>query len=159
VDRETRNATVASPLRDRQHGVTLIELMVVVAIIAIIASIGYPSYMGYVTRANRTAAKSLLLQVADRQEQFFANNKRYTADLTDLGYAANGFMINNQGAFTVAGADDRIYAIRLTNATPVTYTVNASPVLRQAGHDAQCQTLTLTHSGVRSQTGPSTECW
>jgi len=142
-----------------QRGMTLLEILVVVAIIAITASIGYPSYMGYITRANRTAAKSVLLQIADRQEQFFANSKRYTANLTDLGYPANGFMINDQGATTADGADDRVYAIRLTNATPFTYTANAVPQLRQAGHDAQCQTLTLTHTGVRAQSGPSADCW
>jgi type IV pilus assembly protein PilE len=133
--------------------------MVVVAIVTILASIGYPSYMNYITRANRVAAKSLLLQIADRQEQFFANNKRYADDLTDLGYAANGFMVNDQGAFAADGDDDRIYQIRLTNTTPVTYTVNAVPQLRQAGHDTQCMTMTLTHTGVRSQTGGGTECW
>lgn len=146
-------------LRRRQRGATLLEIMVVVAIIAIVASIGYPSYMGYITRSNRTAAKSLMLQIADRQEQFFANNKRYADDLTDLGYATDGFMINDQGALTGAGADDRVYDIFLTNTTPVTYTVNAAPQLRQAGHDAQCLTMTLTHAGMRSQTGPSTDCW
>ena len=148
-----------SQWRNHQRGATLLEIMVVVAIIAIVASIGYPSYMGYVTRSNRTAAKSLLLQIADRQEQFFANNKRYTDDLTDLGYATNGFMINDQGALTAPAADDRVYGMFLTNATPVTYTVNAGPQLRQAGHDAQCLTMTLTHAGMRSQTGPSTDCW
>jgi len=156
IQTTAKNSPVAS---SRQHGATLLEIMVVVAIIALIASIGYPSYMGYITRANRTAAKSLLLQVADRQEQFFANNKRYADDLTDLGYPANGFMINDQGAATAAAADDRVYAIRLTNTTPLTYTVNAAPEQRQATHDAQCQTLTLTHTGIRSQTGASTECW
>ena len=145
--------------RENQRGATLLELMVVVAIITIIASIGYPSYMGHITRANRTAAKSILLQVADRQEQFFANNKRYADDLTDLGYGANGFMINDQGAMTAAGAGDRIYRVQINAATPVTYTIAAVPQLRQAGHDSQCLTLTLTHAGQRGQTGPSTECW
>ena len=145
--------------RSSCRGATLLELMVVVAIIAIVAGIGYPSYMNYITRANRTAAKSLLLQVADRQEQFFANNKRYADDLTDLGYGANGFMINDQGAPTADGAGDRIYRITLSNTTPVTFTVNAAPQLRQANHDTQCQSLTLTHAGMRGQTGPSTECW
>lgn len=145
--------------RKRQSGATLLELMVVVAIITIIASVGYPSYMGHITRANRTAAKSVLLQVADRQEQFFANNKRYANDLTDLGYGANGFMINDQGAMTAAGAGDRIYQVQINAATPVTYTIAAVPQLRQAGHDTQCMTLTLTNAGQRGQTGPSTECW
>ena len=155
----TTTQHIASQWRKRQRGATLLEIMVVVAIIAIVASIGYPSYMGYVTRSNRTAAKSLLLQVADRQEQFFANTKRYADDLTDLGYATDGFVVNDQGAITAAGSDDRVYGIFLTNVTPVTYTINAAPQLRQAGHDAQCLTMTLTHAGMRSQTGPSTDCW
>jgi len=150
---------IASEWRKCQRGATLLEIMVVVAIIAIVASIGYPSYMGYVTRSNRTAAKSLLLQIADRQEQFFANNKRYTDDLTDLNYVTDGFMVNDQGAVTAAGSDDRVYSVFLTNTTPVTYTVNAAPQLRQAGHDTQCLTMTLTHAGMRAQTGPSTDCW
>jgi type IV pilus assembly protein PilE len=148
-----------SAWRKHQRGVTLLELMVVVAIITIIASIGYPSYMNHITRANRTAAKSFLLQVADRQEQFFANNKRYADDLTDLGYGANGFMIDDQGAMTAAGAGDRIYRVQINAVTPVTYTIAAVPQLRQAGHDTQCLSLTLTNAGQRGQTGPSTECW
>ena len=148
-----------SAWRKHQRGVTLLELMVVVANITIIASIGYPSYMNHITRANRTAAKSFLLQVADRQEQFFANNKRYADDLTDLGYGANGFMIDDQGAMTAAGAGDRIYRVQINAVTPVTYTIAAVPQLRQAGHDTQCLSLTLTNAGQRGQTGPSTECW
>ncbi len=151
--------TKPSAWRERQRGVTLLELMVVVAIITIIASIGYPSYMNHITRANRTAAKSFLLQVADRQEQFFANNKRYADDLTDLGYGANGFMIDDQGMMTAGGAGDRIYFIGIAASTAVTYTLLAVPQLRQAGHDSQCMALTLTNAGQRSQTGPSTDCW
>ena len=68
-----------------QRGITLLELMIVVVIIAIIASIGYPSYMRYVVNTKRTAATSTLLQVADRQQQFFMDNKRFAADLIRQG--------------------------------------------------------------------------
>ena len=145
--------------RKLQRGMSLLELMVVVAIITIIASVGYPSYMGHITRANRTAAKRFLLQVADRQEQFFANHKRYADHLTDLGYGANGFMIDDQRAMTAAGAGDSIYREQINAVTPVTYTIAAVPQLRQAGHDTQCLSLTLTNAGQRGQTGPSTDCW
>jgi type IV pilus assembly protein PilE len=72
----------------RQLGITLIELMVVVAIIAIISAIAYPSYDRYVAKGKRSVAQNALLQVADRQQQFFMDNKRYAADLTNLGYPA-----------------------------------------------------------------------
>lgn len=143
----------------RLAGVSLLELMVVVAIVGILGAIAYPSYVQYITRANRSAAKSTLLQVADRQEQYFADNKRYAADLTQLGYATNGFMIDDQRAVVAAADGDRIYAISLTDTSATTYTANAAPQLSQAARDGRCQTLTLTHAGQRGQTGASDECW
>ena len=53
----------------------------------------------------------------------------------------------------------RLYAIALTNTSATTFTANAGPLLRQAANDNDCQVLTLTHSGVRSQTGPGDNCW
>ncbi len=140
-------------------GVSLLELMVVVAIVGVLAAIAYPSYVQYIVTANRNIAKSVLLQVADRQEQFFADNKTYAADLTNLGYGANGFMIDDQGAPVPAGSGDRVYSIALTNTSATTYTVNAAPQLRQAGQDDQCMTMTLDQAGLRSQTGPGNDCW
>ncbi|MDH4022805.1 MAG: prepilin-type N-terminal cleavage/methylation domain-containing protein, partial [Gammaproteobacteria bacterium] len=67
-------------------GFTLIELMIVVAIITILSAIAYPSYIRYVVRSNQQAARSMLYAVADRQEQFFLDNKAYAADLSTLGY-------------------------------------------------------------------------
>ena len=143
----------------RMAGVTLLELLVTVAIVGILGAIAYPSYTNYVMRTNRVVGKSLLLQVADRQEQFFADNKRYTTDLTQLGYNANGFMVDDQSAYVADGDANRLYRISLTNATATTFTANAAPQLNQATRDTNCQTLTLTHRGLKGQTGPSTDCW
>ena len=137
----------------------MLELLIVLAIFSIIAAIAYPSYMGAVSRTNRSAAKSALLEVANRQEQFFAENKRYASDLSDLGYAGNQFMINAQGAPVTALSSERCYGISLTNTAAMTFTANATPELQQASHDSECATLTLTHTGVKGQTGASTQCW
>ncbi len=155
--RTTRGAELPQPRRSR--GFTLLELMIVVAILAIVASIAYPSYLGTVTRTTRSAAKSTLLEVANRQEQFFAENKRYAVDLSDLGYGGNEFMINAQGAPVTALSSERCYGISLTNTAAMTFTANATPELQQASHDSECATLTLTHTGVKGQTGASTQCW
>ena len=82
---------------DKQRGVTLLELMIVVAIVAMIAAFAYPSYTQYIVNTKRTAATATLLQIADRQQQFFMDNKRYTADLTDLGLAASPLFISDDG--------------------------------------------------------------
>ncbi len=141
------------------RGFTLVELMVVVVIIAILSSIAIPSYTQYITRSRRSVAKTVLLQVADRQEQFFADNKTYANDLTDLGYADDGFAIDEHGTVIDVASADRQYLISLTNTAAMTFTVNAAPQLTQAARDASCMTLTLTHTGIRDQTGPSDDCW
>lgn len=152
----TRNTAISER---GQLGFTLNELLVVIAIISLLGMLGYPSYLDYVTRANRSAAKSLLLQIADRQEHFFADNKRYAGDLLELGYEDAAFPIDRQGAPLAPSSTDRLYGIALSDTSATSYTVNAVPLLGQATHDADCGALTLTHAGVKGQSGVATNCW
>ena len=69
-------------------GFTLIELMITVAILGIIASIALPSYFQHVKRTARTEAITALLDAANKQEQFFVDNREYTTVLADLGVAS-----------------------------------------------------------------------
>lgn len=142
-----------------QKGVTMIELMIVIVIIAIIASVAYPSYTQFVVRAKRTAGKSMLLQIANRQQQFFMDNKRYAANLTRLGYAGNTVMLDEDGAVVADGAADRIYNISISASTATTYTLTAAPQLVQASKDTKCGSLTLTQDGVKGYSGSGNECW
>lgn len=147
------------PTKERQRGVTLIELMIVVVIIAIISAFAYPSYTQFIVRAKRTAGTSMLLQIADRQQQFFMDNKRFAADLTRLGYAGNTVMIDEDGAVVADGDADRIYNIGITAVTATTYTLTAAPQLVQAYKDTKCGSLTLTEAGVKGYSGSGGECW
>src|SRR3989442_9964736 len=70
-----------------QDGFTLIELMVTVAIVAILAAIAYPSYTQYIVRANRSAAQSFILSLANKQEQYILDLRQYATTLAPLGYA------------------------------------------------------------------------
>jgi len=63
----------------------MIEMMIVVAIIGIIAAIGYPSYTNYLHKAGRAEGSALLLDVMEKQEQYYRRNRTYTVELTDLG--------------------------------------------------------------------------
>ena len=144
---------------ERQAGVTLIELMIVIVIIAIIASAAYPLYTQYVVRAKRSVGTTMLLQVADRQQQYFMDHKRYASSLESLGFTSNPFMMNDQGTLVADGDPKRIYGISLSDTTATTYTATAEPQENQANKDTQCASLTLTHTGEKGQSGSGTKCW
>ena len=144
---------------DRQAGVTLIELMIVIVIIAIIASAAYPLYTQFVVRAKRSVGTTMLLQVADRQQQYFMDHKRYASSLESLGFTSNPFMMNDQGALVADGDPNRIYGISLSDTTATTYTATAEPQGNQADKDSHCASLTLTHAGEKGQSGSGTKCW
>jgi len=159
--RDDGNNRGRSPARVR--GFTLIELMVTVGIVGILAAIAYPSYQQYVTRSKVGLAKSALVQVMDRQAQFYVDNKGFATDLTTLGFGEDGFGIDNSGKEVASTSGDRIYIISLAGGASATaFTVQAVPQLTQAANDAkhtQCGTLKITNTGVKSVTGSGTSCW
>jgi type IV pilus assembly protein PilE len=117
------NCTEAS----KQRGVTLLELMIVVAIVAMIAAFAYPSYTQYIVNTKRTAATSTLLQIADRQQQFFMDNKRYANNLTDLGLGANPLWVADDGSTVPAGDADAVYIFAVFGVDATNYIAIAAP--------------------------------
>jgi type IV pilus assembly protein PilE len=133
--------------RKNMHGVTLMELMIVVVIISILAAIGYPSYRQYVDRAKRNEAKSCLLQVATLQERFYLQNNTYTTDMTNLGYDAAANNLTDSGA----------YACTINAADANTFTATATYQL--GGTEAgKCLTFTIDGAGTKGS-APSADCW
>lgn len=143
----------------KQRGFSLIELMVVVAIVAIIAAFAFPSYQRYVIKAKRTVAQNVLLQVADRQQQFFMDNKRFTADMTNLGFPADPYIVGDDGASTVVGDSAAVYSLSLSNVTATTWTATAAPLHGQLSRDSYCGSLSVTHAAAKGKTGASDDCW
>ncbi len=148
-----------APAHLRQEGVTLIELMVVVAIIAAVFAFAFPSYERYIVRAKRAVGQNVLMQVADRQQQFFMDNKRFAADLTNLGFTANPFIVDDDGASTVAGDVDAVYSVALSNVTATTWTATATPVGAQLSRDTSCGNLTMNQAGAKGKSGAGDNCW
>ena len=70
--------------RDEIKGFTLIELLIVIAVIGILSAIAIPAYIGVQTRAARSEAKANLQSLRLLEEQFFAENGNYTADLANI---------------------------------------------------------------------------
>jgi type IV pilus assembly protein PilE len=144
----------------KQGGLTLIEVLIVMVILALIASFAYPSYMDYVMDTKRTAAASILLQVADRQQQFFMDNKRFANNLTNLGFANNPLVIADDGSPMADAANSRsTYTVTLANVTPTGYTVTAAPLNGQAARDTECGSLTLNQALLKSSSGGGRDCW
>lgn len=142
-------------LSGRQLGFTLVELLVVLVIVAIIAAIGYPSYVQYTIRANRTAAQSFMLTIANKQEQYMLDARSYANDpnaLTTLGLTLPIEVSRNYDVAVSA----------VITATPPTYTITATRISPQQINDSKCGNLTLNQTGLKGTSAlpsPVAGCW
>jgi type IV pilus assembly protein PilE len=71
-------------VRKQTLGFTLIELMVTVAVVGILAGIAWPSYRSYIIRSNRSAAQQLMLDIANREEQYMLDARAYATGASAL---------------------------------------------------------------------------
>ncbi len=145
--------------QNKQHGVTFLELLIVIVIIGILAAVAYPSYTQHVVDTKRTAAASILFQVADRQQQSFMDNKTYTADMTNLGFPANPYVIGDDGRPLTASDTQSVYSVALSNVGVTTYTITATPLHGQLARDTECGAMTLNQAGTKGSVGPVEDCW
>lgn len=129
----------------RDKGFSLVELMIVVLIIGLLAAIVFPQYQKYMFKSRRAEARTLLTQIAGRQEQFFVDNRRYTDDFTQLGYPAPDSVTSDNGYYTVT-----IEAGDFDPAAPYTYMLTATSGGIQASDE--CATLTIDQDNVKGYT-------
>lgn len=129
-----------------QQGFTLIEVLIVVAIIGILVAIAIPNYERYAKRAARADAMVILLDAANKQEQFFVDNRQYTTDLEDIGVPA----VSENGYFSIAATVNNSTFI-------ITATAQGGPV----SSDSVCTTLTINELGLKGNTGSGSadDCW
>lgn len=132
-------------------GFTLIELMVVVVVIGILAAIAMPSYQEYIRKGKRAAAKSVLSDLANRQQAYLLDKRSYATTLTAL---APGFVAPSEIS------SDYQFAVSANNAaSPPSFSVTALPVSATMLADT-CGTsasvpLALSETGARTPAA----CW
>lgn len=122
-------------------GFTLIELMIVVVVIAVLAAFAYPSYTRYMTRMHRAQAQSYLMEIAQRQHQYFLDSRDYASQATIFGLDPVPAQVAAQYQVTVGPA---------TPTTPPTFIVSAAPRTGSMQAAYREPTLSIAQDGSKS---------
>ena len=122
------------------RGFTLIELMIAVAVVAILAMIAIPTYTAQMVKGRRSSAEAVLLDIAQRQQQYLLDSRAYAPNVAALGTTIPA---NVQAFYTVTTAPGA--------GLPPTFTATATPLpgTAQAG-DA---ILIIDSTGAKTPVG------
>jgi len=136
--------TIENLMKRRATGFTLIELMIVVAVVAILATIALPSYAQYMMRLHRTEAQSYLMQIAQRQQQYFLDSRAFASSSTMLGLVPVPAAVAAQYVVTIGPA---------VPTTPPTFIANAVPRAGSLQAKYREPTLSIAQDGTKSPSG------
>jgi type IV pilus assembly protein PilE len=146
----------------RSSGFSLIELMIVVVIATILAAIAIPSYNSQIRKSRRIEAKTAIMDLAAREERYYATQSTYSQDPVALQYGAGAAWPVSTGNY---------YEILSVTATAPTATATGTYVLQvtpAAGStqlkDTNCQMFIVDQTGKQtSQDGSGNDttmtCW
>ncbi|MBT8050834.1 MAG: prepilin-type N-terminal cleavage/methylation domain-containing protein [Gammaproteobacteria bacterium] len=132
------------PVVRPNHGVTLIEILVVSAVLAVLLALAVPSYQGYLQRGHRAEAARALLEAAACQERNRAHTGYY-----DTTRCLGGSTIHYRLLIEPGGQSKTL-----------SYTLTARPMHRH--RNDTCGALSLDHAGTRTTSGHSArwaDCW
>src|SRR5512141_1103711 len=117
----------------RNRGFTLIELMVAVVIVGILAAIAYPSYKNYILKGHRSSAQAFLMDAAQRQQQYFLDNRTFAPDVTTLFGTATAIPSEVSPYYQIT--------VVTTAGPPPTFIITATPQGTQVANNEQAMTI------------------
>ena len=135
---------------NKQRGVTLLELMIVVVVIGILAAIAYPSYTMQVQKTRRAECQGGLMELQNAMERYFTASNTYTGAVTGAG----GVFTNQCPTDGGTAVYDLSVAVGLTGTT---YTLTAAPTAGGPQVTDICGTMTVTNTGQKTPIGG--QCW
>ena len=144
--------------RPRQRGFTLIELMVACVIVGILVRIALPSFTSQIQSSRRIDAKGAVLDLAAREERYYAINNQYASTAAQLGYATLPLSISSGGSST------SYYQLSVQLTSTTTYFALATPTGSQV-KDTTCGVYRVDQLGNRTNLSingtvlPSAGCW
>lgn len=77
-------------MKQRQHGFTLVELLIVIVVIGILASISIVTYIGVQNNANDTAIRSDLSNISRKIEMYRVTHDTYPTSFDTMENTDNG---------------------------------------------------------------------
>jgi type IV pilus assembly protein PilE len=122
------------------RGFTLIELMVAVAIVAILAMIAIPSYTAQMVKSRRSSAEAVLMDIAQRQQQYLLDARGYAPDVPTL-------------KVTIPSDVSTYYTVKVDplQPGPPNFTARATPIAGTA--QAGDVVLTIDNTGAKAPAG------
>lgn len=126
----------------RAAGFTLLELMIAVIIIGVLAAIALPSYSKQIIKGNRAAAEAMLMDVAQREQQYLLDNRSYAS-------AANCGALATSLGITVDARVSANYSCVVTAAggPPPTFQAKATPTSSRQTPDGWLQ---IDNTGLKT---------